>query len=590
MGLERPETAHDRKVLIVRAKGTIGYYRLESVIGDGGMGTVYRATDTRFDRVVAIKVLHPHFARDPEVRARFEAEARIQAQLNHPNIVSVYDFIVEEQQLCMVMEFIEGRSLDEVIAEETGPMPAPRCVEIMHQVLNAVGYAHGKGVVHRDLKPSNVMIRQLGDQSIAKVMDFGVAKLLGSEKLRTATGAKIGTLWYMSPEQLRAARNVDERSDIYSLGVTLYQMATGRVPFDADTEYTLMEAIVRQDPPRPSMFYPGVPPSFEAVILKAISKEPDGRFRTCNEFWDALERAGRWPTHKEVALSPLPPVTIPQAGSDPLRSPMDPGASRPPADPTPARAQAGPTPRRSGSPAETVAEFGPAPRARTEVDARPGPEPRQEPRKSSNRAWIWIVAAVVVVGSVVTFSIQASSRHREVEARQLEERIREERLRDQEQAAEAARSRARENVPPPQPAAAPSSQETSQRDRQAILQVIETWRTTVISNDIPSHMQCYAPIVDRYFGWTNASNARIESDKQKTCLRCVRFEDYTVSNVSFDAIGDDRARVSLRKSWDCVRPDGSHYRGYERQQLAFRKIDGRWRITSETESDVVKLP
>ena len=266
----------------------IGPYEVLSILGDGGMGTVYKGRDPRFDRAVAIKVLHPQFQRDPEIVERFKSEAVIQAKLNHPNIVTVFDFIATNDTLAMVMEYVEGKPLDQVIDECHGPMDPARVVELMRQILSAMGYAHEQGLVHRDIKPSNIAIQRVGDEEIAKVMDFGIAKILGSEKLKTATGAKMGTLAYMSPEQIKSPKYVDARSDIYSLGVVLYEMLSGRVPFDSDSEYELMRQIVSESV-RPILDGSlQIPSSLRRAVERAVAKEPDDRFPSCAEFRQAL--------------------------------------------------------------------------------------------------------------------------------------------------------------------------------------------------------------------------------------------------------------------------------------------------------------
>jgi pSer/pThr/pTyr-binding forkhead associated (FHA) protein len=263
-------------------------YRIESVIGDGGMSTVYRGTDVRLGRPIAVKVLHSHLTREVQVRERFEDEARIQARLNHPNIVAVIDFFAEGDALCMVLEYVDGRSLETVIEQETGPMIYGQCLTIMTQVLSAVGHAHAYGVIHRDLKPSNILVCGRGMATVAKVADFGIAKILDSQKQRTATGTKMGTVWYMAPEQVRA-QQVDARTDIYALGVTLYQMVSGKVPFDSDSEFDLMAAILEKEPPPPTTIYAGIPPRLEQVVLKAMMKDPAQRFRSAEEFLEGLE-------------------------------------------------------------------------------------------------------------------------------------------------------------------------------------------------------------------------------------------------------------------------------------------------------------
>jgi serine/threonine-protein kinase len=269
----------------------IGSYEVEGVIGEGGMGTVYLGRDPRFDRAVAIKVLHEQFQRDPGVVERFKSEAVIQAKLNHPSIVTVHDFVADGSILAIVMERVEGQSLSEIIERGAGPLAPARAVRLMDQMLSALGYAHSRGLVHRDIKPSNVLVQSFGTDEIAKVMDFGIAKILGTEKHRTATSAKMGTLAYMSPEHVRSPREVDVRSDVYSLGVVLYEMLTGRMPFDADSEYELMRQIVRDPAPDPRSLVPSLPGSFSMVVAKGLEKDPAARFPTCEEMREALSAA-----------------------------------------------------------------------------------------------------------------------------------------------------------------------------------------------------------------------------------------------------------------------------------------------------------
>ena len=285
----------------------IGPYEVLGIIGDGGMGTVYRGRDPRFDRPVAIKVLHPQFQRDQEVVERFKSEAVIQAKLNHPNIVTVFDFIATKDTLAMVMEYVEGRPLNLVIQQCHGPMDPARAGALTRQILSAMGYAHGQGLVHRDIKPSNIAIQESAGEEIAKVMDFGIAKILGSEKLKTATGARMGTLAYMSPEQIKSPKNVDARSDIYSLGAVLFEMLTGQLPFEADSEYELMRLIL-EAPPRPAIhFQPATP--LQAAALRAMAKSPGERFSSCSEFKLATSTDGAlapWSTPGTPSAS-LPP-------------------------------------------------------------------------------------------------------------------------------------------------------------------------------------------------------------------------------------------------------------------------------------------
>lgn len=313
----------------------IGIYEVIELLGDGGMGSVYRCRDPRFDRQVALKVLHPHFQRNPDVIVRFKTEAVVQAKLSHPNIVTVYDFLADDSGLAIVMELVEGESAERLV-ETRGPLSIGRGLRLFEQVLGAIGYAHEKGLVHRDLKPSNLLIQRADDQEIAKVVDFGIAKIVGSDRQKTATSAKLGTLAYMSPEQVRSPRAVDLRSDIYSLGASLQQLLTGGLPFDGESDYEVMRAILEADPTPPSIEGQPLPARVDRAIRKALLRDPDQRFQSCGEFLDAL-RGGE----VELPITPPPP---------PLPTePQPPPPQVPGPDGTP-RAQSGttdsPSPRR----------------------------------------------------------------------------------------------------------------------------------------------------------------------------------------------------------------------------------------------------
>lgn len=318
----------------------IGQYEVIEKLGEGGMGVVYKGRDPRFDRFVAIKLLHPSLLTDAQVLERFKAEAVIQAKLSHPNIVSVYDFIFEETRLAMVLEFIEGRPLSAVLETE-GALPLERGVALMAQVLSALDYAHDCGLVHRDIKPANIMVQRVRNDEIARVMDFGIAKILGADKQRTAASAKMGTLAYMSPEHLRSPRDVDQRSDIYSLGVTLFEMLTGRLPFDAETEYDLMRRIVEEPPEIPLERAEAIPPPVRQALLRAMAKDPAERFQECGDF--RAELMGFAATQHlsasvlqaaRAAAPPMPPAIAPPA-TPPAPSPYS-------ATPPPPRAASGP--------------------------------------------------------------------------------------------------------------------------------------------------------------------------------------------------------------------------------------------------------
>lgn len=261
----------------------IGNYRIVEKLGEGGMGVVYKGIDVLLDRPVAIKVLGSDLGRNPELVERFRAEAKAQANLNHTNLATLYAFLVEGGTAVMVMEYVEGETFDQMI-QRRGPIPSQEAVPLFKQALLGIGVAHRTGIIHRDIKPGNLMLRRDG---IVKVMDFGIAKLLGTRGL-TRTGTQMGTVAYMSPEQIQN-RGVDIRSDIYALGVTLYEMLSRHVPFENDSDFQVMHDHVSTLPPLPTRYYPYIPKGIENVVLKALEKNADARFQTVEEFGAALE-------------------------------------------------------------------------------------------------------------------------------------------------------------------------------------------------------------------------------------------------------------------------------------------------------------
>jgi tRNA A-37 threonylcarbamoyl transferase component Bud32 len=281
----------------------IGDFRIIEKLGEGGMGVVYKAVDVRLDRPVAIKMLTADLAHNPELEQRFQAEARAQANLNHTNLATLYAFLVEQGNAYMVMEFVEGENFDQII-RRSGPMNPRDAIPWFKQALLGIGAAHRVGIIHRDIKPSNLMLNR---QGIVKVMDFGIAKAVGTRGM-TRTGVHLGTLAYMSPEQIQG-RTVDVRSDIYALGITLYEMLSGHVPFESESEFQTMHDHVSTLPPPLTRLYPYAPREFEGVVAKALSKNPDDRFQTVEEFGVALEH----PENVAVAAPPVyaqPPAMV----------------------------------------------------------------------------------------------------------------------------------------------------------------------------------------------------------------------------------------------------------------------------------------
>ena len=272
-----------------------GKYRLDTVLGRGGMGSIYRATHLMLDKPVAVKLINADLAPSPEMVRRFQREARAASNLNHPNIAAAFDLgQTTDGTLYIAMELVSGQSLKEAI-RTGGPMASVRIVRILGQVASALAAAHANGIIHRDLKPQNIMLTQAaGGGEVAKLLDFGIAKTFDDNATQlTSTGLVLGTPQYMSPEQA-AGRPIDGRSDLYSLGIILFEMLVGEVPFnDPSTPAVLVKHLTEPAPP-PSKRRPdlAIPVAIESVALRCLEKEPGARYQTATEFATALEQAG----------------------------------------------------------------------------------------------------------------------------------------------------------------------------------------------------------------------------------------------------------------------------------------------------------
>src|SRR5215208_964306 len=268
------------------ARDTIvdGRYRVIGRLGSGGMADVYLAEDTQLGRRVALKLLYRRFAEDAEFVERFRREASSAARLQHPNVVQVFDRGEWDGTYYIAMEFLEGRNLKQIVRDH-GPLEPALAVDIVLQILKAARFAHRRGVVHRDIKPHNVIVDAEGR---AKVTDFGIA-LAGASDM-TETGSIMGTAQYLSPEQAQG-QPVDARSDLYSIGVVLYELLTGVVPFDAESPVTVALKQISEAPVPAIQRNPAIPPALDAVVMHAMRKDPGARFQDADEFIAALDQA-----------------------------------------------------------------------------------------------------------------------------------------------------------------------------------------------------------------------------------------------------------------------------------------------------------
>jgi serine/threonine-protein kinase len=280
----------------------IGDYEVVEVLGSGGMGEVYKVRNVLSERLEAMKVLLPNLASSPELEERFLREIKLQASLDHPNIAKLHTAFRDSNQLLMVMEFVEGQPIDKLLT--AGPLVTGDALDYAGQVLAALAYAHGRGVTHRDIKPANLMRTPSGT---IKLLDFGIAHMQKDPKL-TQTGTTLGSLYYIAPELIQGAEP-DARCDIYSLGVVLYEMVTGRKPFQGDSQYSIMAAHMAGSPVAPSDAAPWMPSPLNDVILKAMAKDPAERFQSAAECKSALGSASVAASRAEPAATQVMPAT-----------------------------------------------------------------------------------------------------------------------------------------------------------------------------------------------------------------------------------------------------------------------------------------
>jgi eukaryotic-like serine/threonine-protein kinase len=361
----------------------IGDYEILSILGLGGMGKVYKVRNLISDRVEAMKILLPDLTSQQSLADRFLREIRLLATLEHPNIAALRTALTYENQLVMIMEFVEGETLANRLAR--APISTAEAVNYSDQILSALSYAHKQNIIHRDIKPANIM---LTPQGLVKLMDFGIARS-SSDGALTTTGTTLGSLNYMPPEQVRGEA-ADARSDIYSYGVSMYEMLTGKLPFRGDSQYSLMTAHLNTEPPSPISLRCDLPPALNEIILMAMAKEPGNRFQTADAFRNAL---------KSVPVSALSSsgttvTPTPQAKPGTMTTLVE--------TPIPARVSTVATPP---PPPPVAPAITPAPRPAT-VAAAPPSVPPHAPAAAPSRRGLWLaIGTLLGVGIVVAAGI-----------------------------------------------------------------------------------------------------------------------------------------------------------------------------------------
>jgi eukaryotic-like serine/threonine-protein kinase len=366
---------------------SIGDYEILSILGMGGMGKVYKVRNVISDRVEAMKILLPDLNSNQSLADRFLREIRLLATLNHPNIASLRTALTYENQLVMIMEFVEGETLANRAAR--APLSTSDAVNYSDQVLSALSYAHKQNIIHRDIKPANMM---LTPQGVVKLMDFGIARSATDGSL-TSTGTTLGSLNYMPPEQVRGEA-ADARSDIYSFGVSLYEMLTGQLPFKGDSQYSLMTAHLNQLPVAPITLRGDLPAGLNEIIMMAIAKDPASRFQTADAFRAALSSI-------EVSDLPASNTTAVTSGPSGATTIIDRPLTPRPMTPAPTRT---PPPVRPATPAPATVPMTPPP---TPANVAP-PPPASQP--SSNRG-LWLALGVVLGLAVLVSAATYIPRH-----------------------------------------------------------------------------------------------------------------------------------------------------------------------------------
>ncbi len=381
----------------------LGDYEILRELGSGGMGRVYQVRNVITDRVEAMKVLLPDLGGQEQVAARFLREIKVLAALKHPNIATLHTALTIDNQLVMIMEFVEGQSLAGRLA--SGPISVPEALTYTDQIVDALSYAHQQHVIHRDIKPANMMLTPDGT---VKLMDFGIARTEGEPTLLTAPGSTLGSMNYMSPEQVRGERT-DERSDLYSLGISLYEMVTGKRPFHGDSSYSLMAAHINQTPTPPVELQPGIPEELNQIIMTAIAKAPEQRFQSADAFRNAVRMVLRSLQESRTVFQGSQDLTMPPLPASPSQVFTAPLTVHTTPRPAPVRVTAPTAPVTATTAAATAPATAPAPPV-VPAAAAPAAAPPMAAPPASHRGLYVSLGAVIVLAVLVAAALYVPGR------------------------------------------------------------------------------------------------------------------------------------------------------------------------------------